>query len=276
MCLLLIIMSETNNKLLFLFIKWYIYYLEKIKIKFVFMKRISTLFIGILLLSSQVVFSQQKKEENPFSISLDLVSRYVWRGADFGASPNVQPGIEYNKNGFTAGAWGAYAMSFNGYQESDLYLGYTFNDLVNVSLTDYFFQNGASNYFDYNKDTTSHIFEISVTYKGTKKLPLSILLATNVYGADAKKADGKNQYSTYAEVNYDFKYISLFAGANLTPVDLDKGETGFYGNYLGFVNMGIKATKKVKITDNYSLPVNFSIITNPQTEKIFFVAGLSF
>ncbi len=222
--------------------------------------------------------------QSTISISVDLMSRYVWRGSDFGASPSIQPGIEYSNSGFTVGAWGAYATNFQGYQESDLYIGYTFyKDMFTVMLTDYYFQSDTTNvnYFDYNKDTTGHDFEASVTFNGTENLPLKFMLAVNIYGADSKRinndgTEGDIQHSTYAELTYSFKYFDVFAGANLTAPDTDKGETGFYGNYRGFVNLGITATKNIKITKEYSLPLTISVITNPQAEKVYFVAGLSF
>ena len=150
-------------------------------------------------------------------------------------------------------------------------------------LSDYYFQNDTlnQNYFDYKKETTSHVFEASLTFNGTENFPLSVLIATNIYGADAKHINnngttGKNDFSSYAELSYSFKYLNVFMGFNLTKVDTDKGETGYYGNTIGVVNLGATFSKNIKITNSYSLPVSVSLITNPQTEKIYFVAGLSF
>ncbi len=233
------------------------------------------------------IFAQKdstKVGDNPISISCTLVSRYVWRGADLGASPNIQPGIEYNKSGLTIGAWGAYAINFQGYQESDLYLGYTFyKEMFTATITDYYFQSDLvnQNYFDYKKATTGHLFEATVTFNGFKNIPLSVMVATNIYGADAKKINddgtiGENQYSTYAELTYSFKSFDAFMGANLTKVNRTNGESGYYGNYIGIVNLGFTLTKEIKITDYYDLPLTLSLITNPQAEKIFIVAGISF
>jgi len=251
------------------------------------MKKTQVLIISLFIfLNSSSLFAQNDttKTDSPISVSVDLMSRYIWRGSDFGASPSIQPGIEYSKKGFAIGAWGAYAINYQGYQESDLYLGYTFyKDMFTVMITDYYFQSDLTNvnYFDYKKNTTGHVFEATVAFNGTKKLPLSLMVATNIYGADATKINddgtqGDNQFSTYAELSYSFKHFDLFAGANLTEPNRDKGETGYYGNYRGFVNIGITSTKNIKITKEYSLPLTLSVITNPQAEKIYFVAGFSF
>lgn len=245
-----------------------------------------TLMVTILSLSNNsILFAQEDNVEikNPISISCDLMSRYVWRGTDFGGSPSIQPGIEYSKAGFSIGAWGAYATNFSGMQEADLYVSYTYKEMFSLTFTDYFFPNELTDYeyFDYDKSTTGHILEATLSYNGTEKFPLSILVATNVWGADAKKintdgTEGNIQYSTYAELAYSFNHFDLFMGTNLTSVDRDKGESGFYGDYMGVVNLGITSTKEITITDKYNLPLTVSLITNPQAQKIYFVAGISF
>lgn len=224
-----------------------------------------------------------QEDNSPFSVNCDFMSRYVWRGTDFGGSPSIQPALEFGSGGFVIGAWGAFATNMPGVQEADLYVGYTVNDMVSLTVTDYYFPDetiAVENYFDYGDNTTGHVFEVSASFNGTEKIPLSFLLGVNVFGADAKRlaADGTiegNQYSTYAELAYAFKHISVFAGANLTAADTDLGKTGFYGNDIGFVNVGCTASKDIRITDRFSFPLSVSLITNPQKEKIYLVAGIS-
>ncbi|MFH2096786.1 MAG: TorF family putative porin [Bacteroidota bacterium] len=228
--------------------------------------------------------AQEEEKESPFSAGFDLMSRYVWRGTDFGASPSVQPCLEFSKGGFTVGAWGAYATNLPGTQEADLYVGYTYKELISLTFTDYFFPDELSSnnhYFEYRDTVTGHVFEMSACYEGTEDFPLTFLIASNIYGGDAKKLDDNGningiQYSTYAELGYSFKNISVFAGFNVIAPDTDQGESGFYGNEMGFVNIGCTVEKEIKITDDYKLPVTVSLITNPEKEKIYFVAGFSF
>ena len=236
------------------------------------------------LLNTYSVFAQQDSisQENPFSVSCDLMSRYVWRGSDFGNAPSIQPGIAYTKKNFTIGAWGAFATNINGYQEADAYASYTYK-FMSLTVTDYFFPSNliSYKYFDYNSLSTGHVVEASVAFNGTEKLPLTIMLATNIYGADNKKINndgtsGDIQYSTYAEISYAFKNVTIFIGTNLTNINRDNAETGYYGNYIGVVNLGISTTKNIKITETYSLPLSVSLITNPQAENIYLVAGFSF
>ncbi len=239
----------------------------------------------ILLIVSISSSLAQVNEENkkPFEISCDVMSRYVWRGTDFGASPSIQPGVSYSFNNFKIGAWGAYTTNSPGVQEVDLFVSYTIKEIITVSITDYYFPDELSDYkyFDYGDTSTRHIFEGSIAFNGTEKLPLSAFIATNLYGADARKINpdgstGGIQYSTYAELTYSFRYFDTFIGFNLTSPDVDKGESGYYGNKFGVVNLGISVVKEVPITSKFNLPLEVLLITNPQAEKIYLVAGISF
>jgi len=239
-----------------------------------------TAILTISITSNLLAQTDSTETESPFSISCDLMSRYLWRGTDFGASPSIQPGFEFSKKGLAIGAWGAFSTNLVASQELDLYVSYTIKDMFSITITDYFFPNETAgaihNYFDYNDLTTGHVFEGTLSFNGTEKLPLSVLIAANIFGADARKSDNKIQYSTYAELAYSFKNADVFIGFNLTNPDEDAGESGFYGHNFGVVNLGISTTKKIKITDDYNLPLSVSLITNPKAERIYLVAGFSF
>ena len=243
-----------------------------------------------------------KTSRSHLFLGADLVSRYIWRGMIFGGnSPSIQPSFTYSIKGFEAGAWGAFSLSGSNYSEEvDLHVSQSFaHHMFTVTLTDYFFPSdtGRYNYFQYGKDKTGHIFEGTLAFNGTEKFPLTVLVATNFYGADAIRT-GDNpaspdfnrktgiQYSTYFEFGYPFTWkgvdFNTFLGFNATtPKKADPatgylGETGFYGNGFGVVNLGFKASKAIPITKKYALPVMVSLMTNPQAGKIYFVFGISF
>jgi len=228
--------------------------------------------------------AQEKTNKDKLDFSADIMSRYIWRGLNLGgSSPSIQPNLEFSYGNFALGAWGAYSFSNTlTRQESDLYLSYTAGDLFNFTVTDYFFpyeDTIPNEYFNFNRDETGHLIELSAKFLGTEKLPLSLMVATNIYGADAKKSNGKNQYSTYFELGYSFKVdktsCNAFLGFTPNKPDAGKGETGFYGNGPGFINLGITANKDIRITDSFTLPVSTSLITNPQAENIFLVFGIT-
>jgi hypothetical protein len=247
------------------------------------MKKFLSISLLFLFLGITGIFAQdtETKSVKGLDISLDLMSRYIWRGTDFGASPSIQPGVSYTYKGLTLGAWGAFATNLTGIQEGDLFLSYSIKDMVSLTITDYFFpdENKPYNYFDYG-DSTAHVFEAGISFDGTDKIPFTFLLATNFYGADARRINddgtvGKIQFSTYAELTYTYKNLSAFMGVNLTKPNTDKGESGFYGDKIGIVNLGLTATKEVKITDYFNLPISVSLITNPVAKRIYLVAGIS-
>jgi hypothetical protein len=241
----------------------------------------------IIILTTIIVNSLYSQEESPISISTDIYSRYVWRGTDFGSSPSIQPGLEYSKSGFTFGAWGAYTTNINApAQEADIYVGYTFlNDMFSLVFTDYFFPtDGADNsYFVYD-NTTSHVFEASLSFNGTENLPIGLLIGSMIYGADLD-SNGDNRYSTYLELSYSPEIkgmpVSVFCGLNLTAasdtdLNLPVPVGGFYGDKMGVVNFGFSATKEINISESFALPLNLSLITNPMSGNFFIVAGFSF
>lgn len=237
----------------------------------------------ILFLAVRPASAQDSISKGKLDISADLMSRYIWRGLNLGgSSPSIQPNIEYTYSNFTAGIWGAYSPN-NAItsQEADLYLSYTIANMVSITATDYFFpkEDTLNHYFNYDKNKTNHIIELSAKFLGTEKLPLSLFVATNVYGADAKKNNGDNQFSTYIELGYNFNInetaCSAFIGLTPNNPDGSKGESGFYAPNAGVINLGLTASKKIKITDAYSLPLSASLITNPQAENIFLVFGIS-
>ena len=252
------------------------------------MKRINAILFSsacllMVLLFIKPLSAQEKTSKSKLNISADLVSRYVWRGLNLGgSSPSIQPDMEFSSGDFTLGAWGAYSFSnASRSQEADLYFSYTLADVISFTATDYYYPKEDTNnhYFNYEKDKTNHMFDFSAKFLGTEKLPLTLMVATNLYGADAKKSNGEIQYSTYVELGYNFKLnetgCSAYIGFTPNNPDRSKGETGFYGPSAGVINLGITATREIKITDTFSLPVNASLITNPQAENIFLVFGIS-
>ncbi|HRY99030.1 MAG TPA: hypothetical protein P5550_08230 [Bacteroidales bacterium] len=244
------------------------------------MRHISLIILMAMLLP--MAGHSQDESKGSWGVSADLVSRYVWRGLEFGNSPAVQPGIEYSRGMITAGCWGSYATNGANYQEADLYVTLTPVEAFSITFTDYFFPDhslGTNHYFNYDGDRTGHVMEGAITFNGTEKLPLRVMAAVNFYGADARKANGDLMYSTYAELGYSTEISStscdLFLGFSPNKADTDKGETGFYGDKPGIINLGITGHRDIRVSESFTLPVFTSLIVNPQAENIFLVFGLS-
>lgn len=251
------------------------------------MNRFKQFFTGICLmtiLSTSIftVTAQTDECKSKLKLSTSVMSRYVWRGLQLGgAYPSIQPTLEFSKGKFAIGAWGAFSTNGLQSQEVDLYASYTFaKDMFTFTLTDYFFPSDTAsyNYFVYDKDATSHLFEASLKFNGTEKIPFTLLLAANIYGADTKKLNGDNVMSSYIELGYITKIgetsLNAFIGSALNaPGD---NLTGFYGNTkTGIINLGATASKEIQISDKFSLPINTSLIFNPYAKKVFFVFGFT-
>ena len=202
--------------------------------------RFFTLSIMYLLLVLPMLYGQ-------VTIGADVVSRYVWRGIDYGNAVSVQPGIETSFGSVTLGAWGSFPLtdpigtSATAGNECDLYASATIGS-VDLTLTDYFFPNYAGTDSLLNVDM--HVFELSA---GTEVGPVSLLAAANVSGDDDN--------STYLELTYGA--FSLGLG------------NGVYSTVGGFapVSIGVSASR-----DNFSA----SYIINPDQETSFLVFGVNF
>jgi len=224
-----------------------------------------------LIAGAQTQTEEKSGATSPFEVSLgtDVVSRYVWRGTDFGHSPSIQPTLKLSAYGVSFGAWGAFTTAnTTPAQEADLFLSYTTtNSLLTFTVNDYFFPNetaARNHYFNYNENETGHVFEGAIALNPSEKLPFGLLAGYNFYGADKDN-------SIYLEASYNTTVrdlpINLFCGATT--------DKGIYGTEAGVINLGVKATKEIKVSETFKLPIYTSVITNPQAGNIFLVLGVT-
>lgn len=224
-----------------------------------------------LIVGAQTPTGEKSESTSPFDVSLgtDVVSRYVWRGTDFGHSPSIQPTVKLSAYRVSFGAWGAFTTAnTTPLQEADLFLAYTTtNSLLTFTVNDYFFPNetvARNHYFNYNENETGHVFEGAVALNPSEKLPLGLLAGYNFYGADKDN-------SIYLEASYNLTGkdipLNLFCGATT--------DKGIYGTEAGVINLGVKATKEIKVSETFKLPIYTSVITNPQAGNIFIVLGVT-
>jgi hypothetical protein len=231
-----------------------------------------------------------------FSAGADLVSRYIWRGADYGNSPGIQPAVAFSVAGFKAGFWGSYGLgqyskqindttvaNMGHYAEFDMYLSYTYKGFT-IMAYDYFFPNAlnpntGNKFYNFNKQTTGHTLEVCLSWAGTEKFPLQLYAGTFVYGADKGKdstgtygSGSDNNYSTYLEAAYQFNVKGFGVKPFLAGIPFG---SSWYGPYGGIINAGCTVSKSIAISKEYSLPVFGSVITNPQAQSIFLVFGIS-
>lgn len=206
------------------------------------------------------------------TIAADVVNQYIWRGVDAG-NVSLQPTLGVAYKGLNLTAWGSVGLTESSdTKEFDFTLGYTTGGL-NVGITDYWFSVGQdpdARYFKYDAHGTNHVFEAFVGYDFGV---VSAQWYTNFAGNDGVNKDGKRAYSSYFEVNAPFRLATCEWTATLGAVPYATttyGTTGF-----AVTNIGLKATKDIKVTDAFSVPVFAGVIGNPCAQKAYLVFGFT-
>ena len=224
--------------------------------------------IAVALLSMAMPFTAKAQDKVEASVGADLVSGYIWRGQDLGGV-SIQPSLSVAYKGFSLGAWGSVGFESKDTKEMDLTLGYSTGGF-SVSVTDYWFD-GDAGYFHYGAHNTAHVFEAQLGYDFG---PVAVNWYTNFAGADGVKENGDRAYSSYISVAAPFKLGGLDWTAEIgaTP-----WETDFYGaSGFAVCDLSLGASKDIKITKSFSLPLFAKATWNPRSEGAYFVVGLSF
>ena len=231
------------------------------------MKKIMIFTLGLVV--STTTHAQENIET---TIGSDIVSQYIWRGQDLG-SVSLQPtlGIEYK--GLSLTGWGSVGLSDpTDTKEFDLTLAYSTGGL-NIGITDYWFNTGLdpqNRYFKYDAHGTNHVYEANIGYDFGLA---SVQWYTNFAGNDGANKDGKRAYSSYMEVVVPFKLATVDWTATAGAVPF---ATDFYGTS-GFAvtDLSLRATKDIKVTDSFSIPIFGQVTANPCTQKAYLVLGLT-
>ena len=223
---------------------------------------------AMMLVASATAFAQDEVET---TVSADVVSQYIWRGQDLG-SVSLQPTLGVSYKGLSLTGWGSVGLTEPAdTKEFDLTLAYTIGSL-NIGVTDYWFDNigPETRYFKYDAHGTNHVFEANIGYDFGFA---SIQLYTNFAGNDGTKKDGKRAYSSYGEIAVPFKFAAVDWSATIGAVPhytTSYGTTGF-----AVTNVSLKATRDIKVTDSFSIPVFGQVVANPCAQKAYLVFGLT-
>jgi hypothetical protein len=233
------------------------------------MKKIVLFAMGLVLGGTTLAQNEEKVET---IISGDIVSSYIWRGQDLGSAA-IQPTLGVGYKGLSLTAWGSYGLvNSDDVKELDLTLAYSFGGL-NIGVTDYWFDAGLdpdNRYFKYDAHGTNHLFEANIGYDFGIA---SLQWFTNFAGNDGVNNDGKRAYSSYVEAAVPFKLSSIEWTATAGAVPF---ATTFYGTS-GFAvtNLSLRATKEIKVTDTFSIPIFGQVTANPCSQKAYLVLGFT-
>jgi len=242
------------------------------------------LIIIVITCSMNAAAQIKEKGKCEFSFGADFVSTYVWRGS-YQAGMSIQPAMDFTIGGFSAGAWGSVEAAGFDYKEVDLTVNYSFQHFT-IGLFDYWVGGERNyNYLDFSK-TTSHLLEINLLYT-FDRFPLTlgwntIIAGDEMYTKYVEKGKLKKAFPTYWEATYAIliQGIKLDLAMGVSPwqsgMMYNRIDEGGRNNGFAVINMGLKVSKEIKITDSYALSCFGQLIFNPAKEDAFFVFGITF
>jgi hypothetical protein len=259
------------------------------------MKKVILIFA--FMLTTTFVFAQDNSAdatqvEKKWNINLDIASKYVWRGQSWGGNyPVVQLYGDYSiSDKISVGIWTTTNFkkeyydergASKGYQEIDFIVNYAPTDFLTISVQDYFWpstdkQEGVSNdFFNFGNDGSQSVDLMFMFDFSERGVPIwftsSTLIAGNDYRyKDENDVDGKQNFTTYMEVGYNFE-VPL--GINLAPVVgavlNNKAQYYYYADYdkPSFVNLGCKASREFKLGKSVTMPIWLNYTYNAASHK---------
>jgi hypothetical protein len=221
----------------------------------------------VTLLSSGImgVWAQNQVEVH---LGADIVSDYIWRGQDFG-NVSLQPELSVAWKGLSLSAWGSVGLSDkDDARELDLTLSYETGGL-SFGIVDYWDDGDDQPYFYYKRPETAHSFEGFINYDFG---PIGASWQTYFAGRDYQ-LDGKRAYSSYFELSAPFHLATCDWDARfgLVPWKSDIYDVcGF-----SVTNLSLRATKAIKITKTFEIPLFGQLVANPASQHFYFVFGLT-
>lgn len=220
-----------------------------------------------------------KLRESNFHLGVDLQTKYIWRGMEMmtnEAAPVLFPTINYSNKGFYAYVMGGYAINGK-YSEVDLGLSYTYKWFT-IGINDYYYPTTTvpqDQYFNMKKDATGHWLEAVITI-APEKIPAYLTVSNFFYGAD-KNLDGKQAYSTYAELGGHYDFLNDHRIALAVGAAFNKSCYNGYDHNFSVCNIELKYTYNVALK-NFTLPLSVAYILNPVYEKshVNFIMNFAF
>ena len=226
------------------------------------MKKLLTILSLVFALSWSLPASAQE-----FSFGADIVSRYIFRGIDFGESASVQPSLTFSSGGLEIGTWASYATNPGsaGANEHDLWIGYSAG-AFSVGITDYYFPNAGVEFSNFDGDGEGgHLIEPYASFGGTDSFPVTL------YAAYVAHNDPDNSLYINASIPFAVGGMEMSFG-----IGASAGESALYlTEGFSIIDMVLGASKSIPITDKFELPVSVSYILNPTDDKSFLVFGIS-
>lgn len=252
------------------------------------MKRLLMLTVTAITLLPSALTAQDQFEAY---VKADLVSRYMWRGADM-AGVSLQPEVGIAWKGLSLTANASTGFDKDDLQDLDVELGYTLAGF-NIGVKDYWTKDvdSKNRYFYYNDGLDCpHQLEANIGYSCKY---FSLQAYTMVYGNDYK-INGDRAYSTFIELSIPFRaggldwdiqagvtpmesagyaYQERVTAADLRTMTVTRGEY-LYGDTFTCNMASIRATKNIQFK-SFKMPVFVELHTNPYLQRANLILGIS-
>ena len=238
---------------------------------------ISAIFTALLIAFCTTCLLAEDQVE--VTTGVDFVNRYIWRGLEFGGAPSIQPTLAVGYAGFELGTWGAYTLSNEATDSDEIdfwcCFTYDFENSMSVTalITDYYFPGSGIEFFNFNnyddpEGAGAHTLEAGLSVTGPENFPITLSGYVNFHNDE-----GNNMYfQADFPISLETADLNFFAG--LTTGSEDNPD--YYGSDdLAFINLGVTASREIKISDDFVLPLFVSYILNPKIEISYVVVGLS-
>ena len=225
--------------------------------------------ISLMMFSVVAGYGQEDAADRTLTVDVgaDMVSSYIWRGA-YQAGASIQPEVSLSAFGITLGAWGSIDFLAS-YKEIDIYLSYEIGGF-RASIADYWWSGEGESYFKHARG--AHHLDASLGFTFPEKFPLSLEVSTMLHGDDDKDDEGRRYYSTYISASYPFTVgkIDCETGIGIAP------HKGMYSDKFDIASISAKASKKLQLSADYSLPVFAEMVFSPTQDNVFVVFGIRF
>ncbi|MCC5925998.1 MAG: hypothetical protein JJU41_05505 [Bacteroidetes bacterium] len=229
----------------------------------------SFLMAAMLAIPAQTASAQEVSVD----AGMTLTSRFIYRGIELGNSPNVQAMIGVNTGAFSFYGWGSHSLGQDdgAYKEVKFWANYTL-DLGDFTLTPQIENHfdAFSDLFDLDENTSTHVFQASARLAGKGDAAPDLFIGY-AFGPPV-------EVTVYVEAGYSFTSgdygLRAFLSSQYSdgPGFVDLG----YNDKFVVNQIGVSASRTLRITDSFSVPLGISLVVNPRTERIFTAASISF
>ena len=121
-----------------------------------------TILMLLLMAAFTTTNAQETEKKSPFNGSVELTTKYLWRGQEYGEAPTFFPTLSYSTGGLCVYATGAYTFD-NSWREADLGVSYTLGDFT-LGVVDYYYPTKVGendSYFNFKSKETGHALKLT-------------------------------------------------------------------------------------------------------------------